>query len=301
MYKRTFTLFTLVVLVLVAVAAPALTQENGSTTVVGGSEEQLRTLLARMMTGYGPYQSDTVVTVAGLPANIEYNIPVPDGANIIGSMRMVEFYGGVSYQIIMDTALSGPDAADFFTANLGEGWTRAEDQMPAPGGFVDTSFYGANYCYNGSDATMNLNATTVDSMTEVRLYVRTPGDSYLCGGQPYQPPFEDPYFLLPALRAPSGVRILPGGGGGGGGPVLSAGSSSVLESGLSMAELNAAFTVQLEAAGWTQTASFVNDSSAWSLWSFTSESGKQWGGSFNIVPEPTSGQFYATVRVVEQP
>jgi hypothetical protein len=277
----------------------------GSTAkVVGGDEAAVRELLARVVGG-SPYpDQESIVYVGSLPKELPFDLTLPEGAKIIGSVD----YGTPGYvQVMLDSNQTPDDVVKFFGESLtAHDWTIFEN-YPVGSGFVSEPQSGANYCYKNDQAMLNINAQASDTITHVLLYINVAGEGFtVCnkdgeGGGP-----GEPYTLLPQLQTPDGVELLPqgsSGGGGGGGPgYRSASVSAYLGSELRIGEIAAAYNQQLQDAGWEAVRSEDGDSMAFSGWTLIDKDGKPWSGTFLLTASPAAeNEYLAQVIIQEMP
>lgn len=276
----------------------------GLTTVEikGGDADSIREFLLRTLRTTGPAGDHVTVYIGSLPDDLPFELPLPDDAQIIGSITHSAFG---NTEVIFDTAAGPKDLVTFFTDALsGDAW-QANTNMPGmQGGFVQQEISTISFCYNTSEAWVTVNSSAVDDgLTDAHIYIASPGDAYMCGGNEINMA-GDAYAMLPELRTPEGVEILPtgiSGGGGGGAPgQRSANMSVVLGTERPVADVIADYNTQLEAAGWTNVMMESGVGFAWSGWTFTDETGTIWGGTLTLTANPTAeNQFNASITVLE--
>ena len=240
----------------------------------------------------------TTIYIGTLPDDLPFELVLPDDAQVVGSIVRSD---SNTYEIIADTQLEPDAVVDFFTDALPDTWERIEGPVMSPGGFVEREFTGGLFC--SDDASLNVNVSTTDGeMSDLRLYIVSPADPYMCEGGA-EMAMRDPFMMLPRLETPEGVELLPGSGGGSGGGFpgrRSATSTANLATELPLDELAAAYNSQLEAAGWEQTDSAVSGGVAWSGWTFTDDEGALWGGTFTLTANPTNeGEYTAWLMIQE--
>jgi hypothetical protein len=276
----------LTLLLLAALSIPGFAQDA---EVVGGDEATLREFISRYLGVMGaPGAPQASVRIGQLPEDLPFEVRVPDATQVLGTVFNSDaFY--TSYQVIATSNLSPDDVKAFYdSAYAGEMWAAAT-QGYQPGGFIERPSAYQAYCFNQSEAILNMNAVAMeDGATDLRLYINMPGDAYACGGTPpEQPPHPDPYAKLPTLQTPQGVTLVPGSVGGGGRPgFMSAASTALLDTARSLDDFGPEYFAQLEAQGWTAVQTGVAEGSAWSTWTFTDEDGLSWIGMFNLTAYP---------------
>ncbi|MFZ4812897.1 MAG: hypothetical protein ACOYL5_00070 [Phototrophicaceae bacterium] len=305
MHRKQNTLF-FVVLALMATAFGIIAQESGNgTTVIGGDDAALRRFIERELGGLpgAPYVVNQTITVGELPQTLLMNVPIPEGATIIGSVSQnePEAYTRLSF----DTTLTNAELTAFYQTAFADAavWRDVTDDAGQPTGFGASDILNANYCYNGNEGFVNVNGTAnpAGGNTSVIVFMRQPGDAYLCGDAQEVPPYSDPYRLLPSLSNPEGATLSSIGNGSGGFPGEQIASTlATVSTTLSAAELTAFYNAQLAVTGWVQVSAGGDTNIGYSTWSFTDDQGNSWNGTLTIVAVPTSaGSFYATVQIAE--
>ncbi|MCB9449966.1 MAG: hypothetical protein H6672_00915 [Anaerolineaceae bacterium] len=303
----------LLVIVIIGLALAGLTAilqagggrgSGGVSTVEirGGNAESIREFFARTLRSYGPAGDTIIVYVGSLPDDLPFDLPLPEDARLIGSITHSVY---TSTEIIFDTAVSPKDLVAFYTENLpGDAW-RANTNLPVPqGGFVQQETSIGNFCSTTGEFWMTINSTAMDGeLTDAHIYISAPGDPSTCGGNEINMA-TDAFTMLPELRTPEGVEILPqvssGGGGGGGFGQRYASMGVVLGTERPLADVLTDYNVQLEGAGWHNVMAESGTGFAWSSWTITDESGVIWGGTLTITASPTSeNEFSATITVAE--
>ena len=284
---------------LALVVLPVLAQES-NVQIIGGDEDALREFVLRYLGAGGAYTEDTTILIGALPDELPFDLPLPNDAQIVGSIVRSDSH---SIEIIADSALEPDAVVAFFDDALADGWESAQGGMMPVGGFVENPFTMGQFCYNEGEAALNINASSAPSgMTDIRFYIISPGDAYMCAGGS-EMAVQDAFRLLPRLTTPEGVELLPGSGGGGGGGFpgrRSASSTANLTTERPLQDIADDYNAQLVDAGWEQSDSAVSGGVAWSGWTFTDETGARWGGTFTITASPTDDGEYAAWLMIQE-
>ena len=270
-------------------------EEIGPTTVeiIGGDEAALREFVERWLgSTYPGVPADHITVYLGsLPPELSYDLPLPEDAVVIGSVRQVRFD---NVQVILETSLPVEAALAFYEDSLpAAGWAAATNAAYG-GGFV-SSEAGSTYCL-GEETSLNLQVGAWPSgATDVRIYTFS--------GQGYSPCTPDQQYgqdpvsaLLPSLVSPPGAQMTSSGGGGSG--MTDGYNEAHLITDLPAGEVAAHFNEQLIAAGWTPLESGGSEGHAWSTWSVTDEEGQAWSGTLVVLEVPPGGgTIFAYIRV----
>lgn len=283
----------------------------------------LRELAARLLSP--PYHSDgpssekPELCVGRLPYGLPAEVPIPEGATIVGS-SMHGPHGGRLYEIVLDAPPTAERFRESFRQQLlAAGW-REDDRLPGRSGFVPRGLPGLFY-----------RAASRSSRLRRRMRGRVPGlpeilDHYLLGERGprlmvsardrkdapadvrlriaanQRSPWvhhDTAHTIIPSLVPPPDAHGRPQIGsanvlhppldarrmGGGDGDRESDGSYSyaVLETTPDLAALAAHYADQLEQAGWTRIEEGKCGPQSWSAWTITDEKGRPWTGTFTAL------------------
>ena len=297
-------MITLALAGLVGGAIPTLAQGGGAVTVIGGDPANLRELVAYQARVFGPQIGSTTVLVGALPANLPFELPLPEHARVIGSVSIEGQRLPTQVSVILSVGLSPEAVVAFYGEALaGDEWTSLAGQRGPGGGFVDRAFSNLAFCH-GDETLVNISANALpDGTTDVRLYLQLDGSPALCDATPPMEALDAAFALLPQLRAPEGTTVrrnLGGGGGGGPGMRRSASNEAVLASEMPVGDLIERYNDQLLAAGWRHVTTEAADGFAWSGWTITDDDGVLWSSVLTLAANPAvEGEYYARLQVEE--
>jgi hypothetical protein len=224
-------------------------------------------------------EPQTVQLLPGaVPDDLPFALPRPPGSRLLGSVVRTSFgpgpggpMRGENVEIILDAPGAPSEIVSAFEGALAEqGWSVPDLGGPGrPGGFVPTAVAASlTLCRSDRGPWLTLNVfPRPPGPNDVRLRLETsfPGP---CGGIPPRPPSPIESDLLPTLEPPAGVNLQVVGGGGA--PFFRA-SDAVVETELSVAELEAHYARQLAAAGWQRQSDGGDDLVRWSRWALPGE------------------------------
>ena len=291
------------------------TPASKTPTVAPDAEPTFRELALRLLTPrYGALSADVDVTVGGLPALLEGEIPIPENARVVGSFARRPESGPTETQrdgqsatvtirpalpsadVVLDVPMSVEAALAFYQTELLErGWQRRERPRPAQGGFVaSTPGTGRTYCRDDGSAYLRVYANERSSApTDVRLSWHE---------RQVNSPCEQPAIRrgmdrgpIPSLTAPDGSQTTGMGGGGGSDH---AETYMTLLTSLDAPALLAHYEMQLTEAGWRKLDSGASGPLAWSTWEVRDEDGRRWHGLMFAIDFPEqSSERYVYLRV----
>ncbi len=219
-----------------------------------------------------------------LPRDISIGIPIPNNAEIIGSLeRSYDEYKQV--EILLDVPFKKPnETVEFYRNSLKKvGWNEHEAiGAPQAGGFISTTPYNVaifcRYENKGPSLTINVYTPDIAKPEDVRLNLNTDPQASVCIGRPAAPiPFGGSgiYQVMPNLIAPAGAVQRTSGSGG---SLETRYSEATIETELSTNDLETYYRNQLTEAGWKLKEKGNDSSFAWSTWSFADQSNNHWSG-----------------------
>lgn len=211
-----------------------------------------------------------------LPPDPKIDLPLPNGARLIGSALRLRDGAAASLDAVLDVPVATQDVAGLFERELGKaGWSPAPNRGPMGqgGGFVPATMITSRmYCKGENPPWYSVTVFTPQSAPlDVRAHIdfihpgKASGNLYVgpCSAQ-NQGPMPQGLNKLPALRAPAGVLLGGGMGGSGGNDRQTSEANATTK--LSSSDLETAFGQQLSAAGWTRLARGADGPVAWSTW-----------------------------------
>lgn len=264
----------------------------------------LRELVERLLSPPVPLPTGEVPRVrllpGALPPELTFDLPMPPGGRLIGSAVRPAFEkdprapSGVNVEVVMDAPGTPADVMAFYQSALAErGWSAPPfARGPGGGGFQPTATpASAAFCQGESGPWLSMNVFPRETgPSDVRVSVNT-GSPGPCSG-PRVPPGvhlgPPPGFeLLPPLFAPRAVRLygsgIMSGPGGPEGPGRWF-SDATAETDMPVADLEAHFARQLEAAGWTRLGGRMDGPLTWSTWAVPGEG--DWQGFLYVLEGP---------------
>ena len=286
-------LTTMVVAVIAAVAALAVsTGPHAAQAQPSEDPALLRELAERLLGSPGPGPRGAELPpprllVGALPANLPFDVPLPPGSRLVGSVVRPSFGpgpvptpSGESVEVVLDAPGAAREVLAFYDRAFVERGLSMAPQSgrgQPPGGFLPTAgiLNSALYCQSEQGPFVSLNVfPKANGPNDVRIHIET-GSPGPCSGPPLPPrgrlpgPPDDP---LPPLEAPSGVQLQMTGGSFA--PFLRT-SEAFAETEASVAELEAHYAAQLAAAGWRRLDGRAEGSLAWSLWQLPGDEERQ--------------------------
>ena len=290
-------------------------------------------LAARLLESHFPYdvaKRRPRVFAGRLPGDLPFEVPLPDGFVLVGSVVSEQRRGRRMVEVVLDTDLPAGGARDTYRNLLsGSGWT--EDlQARRPGGFVRgprgflislsrvlprssrrlaPELRGLPACFRGDARRQSLIVSADEQRgipTDVRLRLIT-------GRNPATHRWRnDPeaLFVMPLLAPPprsrglddrenSGLLAPPfdarhsgGDYGGSGWEHDGAYSFAALETDLDLASLTAHYATQLEAAGWSRSGEGMDGLQAWNIWTFSDNENRSWVAVFTALQVPEIPRRY---------
>jgi len=241
------------------------------------SNAEILLFAERMFTFPGTPPGKVIAILPGkLPPDLPFEVPVPDGAKVIGSLiRSADKYEQI--QIILDVPEKPEKIIEFYRNRMKKaGWNEPESFYEGLD-FSSTPSMPqlAFFCqYEQEGPFLGITVLTLDGKkpADVRLSLHT---------NPQQPVCQERYEqlgstmdVLPLLLAPEGA-VQKGGGAGSDENMRSL--STVLETELGLIELETHYRDQLIEKGWELKEKGSSGSIAWSTWSFSDEFGI-WSG-----------------------
>jgi hypothetical protein len=236
-----------------------------------------------------------------VPADLPVEVPLPDGARLVGSVRWIE-----SAEVIFDCNMNRDEVIRFYEGHyLSLGWTKPESMFPSMGGgFTITAMsdiIGTYFCKGEQDPWLHVRAVAASGEpTSVSVSVSTNQEQSPCGvSQRREMAMMRRLVMpdiLPILRPPGGATQLGGGGSSGGNGSYH--SNADLRTDLGVEAVGDHYNAQLEAAGWTRTGSGSAGPLAWSAWDFKHED-EDWHGLFMALAHPWAEGEYKVLLETE--
>ncbi len=277
------------------VVYPPITGTPGTVEVRGGDEGALRELLGRVLTFGGPEAGSVLVLVGESPGSLPFSLPLPDNADILGSVLREEraFYGTEMY---LHVELTPEQTMDFYRQNLdGDDW-RLPEEPGSSSGFISEPYPSGTFCHIPTGASVWINAFRLDEgTTDLRLSIQTANEYSICE-QDYGSGYEDKVQrILPLLAAPPGAMVKSGGMSSGGNE---GDMSAIVQTELSAEELATYYGNQLLDVGWTGAGSGSSEVASWSFWKLVTDEDETWIGTFLVFESTVKAEeFFAWFRI----
>ena len=266
--------------------------------VIGGDEESLRAFVTRWFSS--PYpgapSQDTKIYIGELPPDKELVLPLPPGAQVLGSVA--GHYKQL--QIFFDSELDPEKIFSYYDGALGADW-RPVAQPDQGQGFVMEDPVGRSYCLEDDQTYLALLAfPTADGPTDVRLNLDVEQSGYFCIPSGPGPYMDVASQLIPTLKVPAGVELVGGTGMGSSGQ--EANSTTNLKTTMTASELEAHFATQLQNLGWQLQQKQSLEGYAASAWRLMDAQNEPWMGTLIILEVmKDSDRRYAYLQVEKIP
>ena len=255
----------------------------GEVEVVGGDDESLREFIGRALTRRypGAEEGDTRIMIGLLPDDLPFDLPIPEGSRIIGSIVRGDPTGT---EIILDVPLNPEEVINFYhEALIEEGWVVPPEQAYGYG-FVSEPWPSQTFCYNDDEVVLAMSAVEIsDEPTDVRINIQSPAQYSPCGPEGVHW-MDESYGLIPTLTSPPGALVLSGGSGSG---QIEASVTASLKTDLTAEDLANHYGVLLSEASWTPGERGTSEQVSWSSWTIKDEDGDEWGGVLIILESPS--------------
>ncbi len=244
--------------------------------MVEPSIEELATRLLQATYPGSTELNEVQLLVGKLPQDMPVDLPIPDGARIIGS----EIQEGKGIYIVLDVPLMPDQALDFYRRALpSQNWTETD----IPG--MDRGFVQGDsritFCKGMKNPSLTVTAHPLEDGTDLHIGISSDPDYSPCS----QTSFDDWLRPIPKLAAPEGSRqfneMMTGGGN-------RAAVSATLETEMNSSTLEDHYADQLSAANWTMAGGGKSGPSSWSAWSIEDENGLVWNGFLIALDIPGS-------------
>ncbi len=280
MFRRYFKGLALAVFVLMLMLAAVACGKSADTEL---------TLLRRLLTLETPSASflgEPEILPGELPSDLSVDIPTVEGAKLVGSMvRPLTYPGEYEYyrrvEVILDVSGQPEEVLTLYSEALTEaGWSQAESSSPdSPyGGFEPEWVMFCHHEREGPFLMIRVSPIQEGGQTDVHLYL------FEIPGCPLWP---EPEGVLPLLEAPEGAAH---DGMSGHGTEVYQLASAMVQTELSLEELQEHYGMQLLEAGWNFEEQGDDSAVSWSTWSFMDDWNNGWAGLL-IVRELGDGHW----------
>ena len=268
-------------------------RQNGPTAMTGdagyqGGDAVPRALALRLLAPRfpgAPAPEQTSLFVGRLPDTLPVDIPIPNGAAVLGSLARSPQHTS----IVLDVPLAPERVLDFYRERMeAAGWSEQEPFVNPSGGFAYVGRAQPTvFCRSPRGPALSVQANTAPTgLTDVRVDLNTDARNSPCAQRRRHGGMQE---IFPTLTPPSGARQIAGGGGGGSDQAY---TSANLEAELDLAAVADHYTRQLIDAGWTRDDAQGNGPVVWSAWTFRDEDSQGWRGLLFILREPGAPDHY---------
>jgi hypothetical protein len=247
------------------------------------SLDALDELASRLLSYGGDDLPELVVGLAPDKKRVKLEVPIMDGAKIIGTA----YRGNAQFETVMDVRGDAKKILEFYRSKFQDWTDRGSQQGSQGGGFVFSAEQGPNEYVQ---ETMFCNGKQSFSVSVFRLNaaikdVRLRGDPYSCD-------FARSELELPKLVPPAGAQ--PWSSSSGFGADIS--SSMTFKTNLSVQEIFVAYAKQLEAAKWKQVENPSLKTGVIAIFEFVDAKQQSWRMLFIVTPA-SAGQVRASLNV----
>jgi hypothetical protein len=300
-------LTALIALTAVELAAQVGQIRGGGEGAAPASRDDLAELAARLISPPYPMPDGSTQKVTlhpgAMPPNAGFDLPVPTGAHLVGSVLRQRTGANPSFDVVLDVPGGPDDVTSFYERELAKkGLTPPPiPQQMQPGGFQGTvgPAKGSTFCKGDSLPAVSVSVfSRQGAANDVRVHFEPAqtGSAQQFMGSPCSqkgggPPQGMPAQRLPALRAPDGV-LLQAMGSSMGGPRQQSDAMATTSKGA--AELESFFEQQLAAAGWTRVAGGANAPLAFSTWKVPGDG--DWQGVLIVIEMPAKDRRSLMLR-----
>jgi hypothetical protein len=290
----------------VELASQVSTIRGGGQGGAPASSDDLAELAARLIAPPYPMPDGSTQTVTlhpgALPPNTGFDLPIPPGAHLVGSVLRQRTNANPSFDAVLDVPGNADNVTSFYERELGKkGLTPPPiQQQMQPGGFQGSMgpAKGSMFCKGDGLPYVSISVfSRVNAANDVRVHFE-PAQSASAqqfAGSPCSqkggPPPAMATQRLPALHAPDGV-VLQSAGSSMGGPRQQ--SDAVANTSKTAAELESFFAQQLAAAGWTRVAGGANPPLAFSTWKVPGDG--DWQGVLIVIEMPSKDRRSLMLR-----
>jgi len=279
---------------------------GGGQGAAPASSEDLAELAARLVAPPYPMPDGSTQTVtlhpAALPPNAGFDLPIPPGSHLVGSLLRQRTNANPSFDAVLDVPGNADDVTSFYERELGKkGLTPPQiPQQMQPGGFQGSigPAKGSTFCKGDGLPYVSVSVfSRLNAANDVRVHfepAQSASAQQFMGSPCSQkggPPPAMTAQRLPALRAPDGV-VLQSSGASFGGPRQQ--SDAVANTSKTAAELESFFAQQLAAAGWTRVAGAANAPLAFSTWKVPGDG--DWQGVLIVLEMPSKDRRSLMLR-----
>lgn len=231
------------------------------------------------------------VTIGSLESHFSDSIPIPENTEILATVEFLE----IKSELFLETSLNIQVFWQQYRQVLIEaGWEKIENYPVKFPGFTENRTSGWRYCHKLHDFTLTITLYEKSENTLIKLLAQKNNNpcKYL------YPPQLKQDAVIPDLRTPEGVTLLPESSGrrgmssGGTSEQGYATISSGLISELKISQIFDGYNVQLENLNWQIINRSISNTSSISSWQFDAE-GQVWRAYLILIADPLASNEYS--------
>jgi hypothetical protein len=198
--KANFAIAIVIVLYAQMGLATSAESQNGTSVLGESSVEELAIRLLQASCPDNPELNGVQLLPGKLPQDMPLDMPIPDGARIVGS----EIQENTGIYVVLDVPMTPDLALDFYRKRLAsQNWT--ENGIPGMNqGFIGEGDPRTAFCHGPKNLSLSIIAHPQDNGTDLRLSIISDPDYSLCL---WNAGYSDDWLKpIPKLVAPKGTR-----------------------------------------------------------------------------------------------
>lgn len=249
--------------------------DTGGVVIIGGDEGSLREFISRWFAPLylypGSPEGNTIIRIGEMPEELNYDIPIPDGANIIASISQPF----LELKLILNVPMTPADVKAFYEqALIVSGWSKLT-VANHEGGFISTYDAGDTYCRDDNQVALMVQTFETSQETDLRLTLYSSDTKYMCN--PGSQETDQAFGIIPVLEMPAEAVMISGSSGS-----SSDGAAEIsadIQTELSTVKLGEHFMLQLTEQDWRMMSQGSADVLSWSTWEKNDDQNSLWVGT----------------------
>jgi len=256
----------------------------------------------RLLAEEGLFATETkepLLFLRRVPDDLPVDVPLPEGAVVVGSVVRDEEDGGRMVEIVLDAEGPAGRLREAYEEQASAGgW--GEPEVFGPEGGFEHGPVGSSLllCRDPREPALYFSVRRLKGSAQsldVRIRLIA-GRHSPCAQRPRRRGFE-PESVIPRLSPPPEARPSRRGSGGGGSSDGEEHANTSLEIDFAPAAVEAHYARQLESAGWMRSDGGSDGPMAWSTWTFADDEGQAWEGLFTALRlSEASGRYFLQVN-----